>query len=206
MGSIASGLFDLFSGDPALQQEKQLETLGTDQINTGQNLVTPAATYYENILSGDPSKIAQTLSPEISAGQQQVEQQALQGSQFGTRSGGTAAASRAAEDAERGNIINLVGGLQSSAASAAGNLGTEQESLGAGNVNDVAGMKTRRQQQVAGDVGNVVQGAADVAAGIMGGAGGAGGADPYATLYNAQHPDLNSIQTETPDLSGYTIS
>ncbi len=205
MGGLVGGIFDLASGDPAQQQEQQLQGLGTTQTSTGENLVTPAATYYENILSGDQGKIAQTLAPEISAGEGQVEQAALQGANFGTRSGGTAAASRAAEDADRGNIINLVGGLQSSAAAGAGSLGTSQESMGAGNINDVANLRTARQNQEMSDWSNIGQAAAQVATGFAGGAGGAAGGDPYASLYNAQHVDPNSMQTESPDLSGITI-
>ena len=166
MGSIASGIYNLMAGDPAQQQEEQLGTLGQTQISTGQNLVTPAATYYENILSGDPSKIAQSLAPEIAAGQGQVEQAALRGANFGSRSGGTAAASRAAEDANRGNIINLVGGLQSHAADAAGSLGSNQENMGAGNVHDVAGMKTAAQNRTAGAIGGIASGAASMLTGM----------------------------------------
>lgn len=193
MGGLVGGIFDLMSGDPAAGQEQQLGTLGTTQTSTGENLVTPAATYYENILSGDQGKIAQSLAPEISAGQGQVEQAALQGSNFGTRSGGTAAASRAAEDANRGNIINLVGGLQSGAAAGAASLGTNQESLGAGNINDVAQMRTARQNQAMSDVSGIAKDAASIATGFAGGA--PTSADPYQTLYKAQHPDTSSIQT-----------
>lgn len=196
MASLASGLFDLFSGDPAQKQEDQLQTLGTEQTATGEGLVTPAAKYYEDILSGDPSKIAQTLAPEISAGAGQVEQQRLTNANFGNRSGGTAASTAAAEDMERGNIINLVGGLQQGAASAAGSLGTSQESIGAGNIHDVAGMKTARQNQVGQDVGGVVSGAAAIAAPFLEGAGGAGG-DPFQTLYNSQHPDKTGLDTSS---------
>jgi hypothetical protein len=166
MGGLVGGIFDLLSGDPATQQENQLQTLGTTQTSTGENLVTPAATFYEDILSGDQGKIAQALAPEISAGQGQVEQAALQGANFGTRSGGTAAASRAAEDQNRANIINLVGGLQNSAASGAASLGTDQESMGSGNINDVAKLKTQRQQQATSDWSGIGQGVADLVTGL----------------------------------------
>lgn len=147
MGSLAGSIFDLIEGNPTAGEQSEFGTLGNEQIGTGENLVTPAATYYEDILSGDPTKIAQSLAPEISAGQNQVEQQALTGSEFGTRSGGTAAANNAAEGQERGNIINLVGGLQQGAASAAGNLGTEQENMGSGNVSKEADLATQNRQR-----------------------------------------------------------
>ncbi len=163
MASLASSLYDLFSGNPAAGEQAALGSLGTGQTATGEGLVTPSATYYENILSGDPAKIAQSLAPEISMGQQQTEQGKLTSSEFGTRSGGTAAANAAADAANRANLIDLVGGLQSGAAGSAGSLGSSQESLGAGNIGTEAQMAIDRQNQVASDVGGIAQGAAQIA-------------------------------------------
>lgn len=200
MGGLVSGIFDLIGGDPARDQEEQLGTLGKTQTSTGTSLVTPAATYYENLLSGDPAKIAQSLAPEISAGQGQVEQQALQGANFGARSGGTAAATRAAADANRGNVINLVGGLQERAANEAGALGTNQENMGAGNVHDVAGMKTARRNQVLGDVGGIANSAASIAMPFLGAAG-AGGMDPgiFHSLMNSGTVHPGALDTSSLD-------
>lgn len=104
-----------------------ISTFGT---NTGQGAITDANQYYQNILSGDPSKIAESIAPEIQAGQQQT-QQAKQGlAQFGTRSGGTAAASAGADAANRGNIISLIGKLQQGAASGETGIGENQTALG----------------------------------------------------------------------------
>jgi hypothetical protein len=98
--------------------------------NTGQGAITDANSYYQNILSGDPSKIAESIAPEIQAGQQQT-QQAKQGmAQFGTRSGGTAAASAGADAANRGNIISLIGKLQQGAASGETGIGENQTAQG----------------------------------------------------------------------------
>lgn len=98
--------------------------------NTGQGAVTDANKFYQGILSGDPGQIAQTIAPEIQAGQQQT-QQAKQGlAEFGTRSGGTAAASAGADAANRGNIISLIGRLQSGAAAGEAGLGENQTAQG----------------------------------------------------------------------------
>ncbi len=198
MGGLVGGLFDLFSGDPAKTQENQLSALGGYETGVGEGDVTAASKFYQDILSGDPTRIAQALAPEISAGQQQVSQQAKTNAEFGTRSGGTAAASRAAADNERGNIINLVGGLQSGAASGAGSLGSSEHSQASGNINDVAGMKTRRRQQVVGDVGDIASSVASIASPFLGGS---GTSDPYETLYNAQHaPDPELQSQDVTDL------
>jgi hypothetical protein len=200
VGSLAGSIFDLFSGNPAQSEENALGSLGTQQVSTGENLISPAANYYENILSGNPTQIAQSLAPEISAGQNQVQQQANQNAQFGTRSGGTAASSNAAEGQERGNIINLVGGLQSGAAGAAGSLGTSQESQGAGNIGTEANLATQNQQREANDINGVAQGVASIATGFADGGFGGGGGDPYEALYNAQNTPTG-LQTQGSDLT-----
>jgi hypothetical protein len=206
MGGLVGGIFDLAAGDPTKHEQDTLGTLGNEQIGTGENLVTPAATYYENILSGDPTKIAQSLAPEISAGQSQVEQQRLTGSQFGTRSGGTTASGNAAESQERGNIINLVGGLQKSTADSAASLGSQQESAGAGNITTQADMAAKNQQRMTGDVSGIASDVASIATGVAGGGGGGGG-DPYQSIYNANHTATSDagLNPEQPDLSGEMI-
>lgn len=95
----------------------------------GQGDVTAASKFYQDILSGDPTKIGQSLAPEISTSQQQGQQAKNNLAQFGNRSGGTNAAAQGIDAAGRGNIINLIGGLQGKAASGAGSLGTAEQGL-----------------------------------------------------------------------------
>lgn len=83
----------------------------------GQNSTTKGTNFFSSLLSGDPTKIGQTLAPAISAGQQGVQQQKNQISQFGSRSGGNTAKVASLDAANRGNITNMVGGAQSGAAS-----------------------------------------------------------------------------------------
>lgn len=207
MGGLVGGIFDLAEGNPTQSQQNELGTLGNEQVSTGENLVTPAATYDENILSGDPTKIAQSLAPEISAGQSQVEQQRLTGANFGTRSGGTTASGNAAESQERGNIINLVGGLQKSTADSAASLGTQQESAGAGNITTQANMAAANQKREAGDVGDIASSAASIAAPFLGGGDGGGGGDPYQSIYNANNTPQSDagLNPQEPDLSDQMI-
>ena len=119
MGGLVGGIYDLAAGNPAQKEQDQFGALGNYETGTGEGLTTAGAGYDLGILSGDPTKIATALAPEISTGQSQVEQQRLQDANFGTRSGGTTASTEAAEAANRGNIITLEGGLQSGAASSA---------------------------------------------------------------------------------------
>lgn len=121
-------------------------SLGDFSTKIGEGDTTAASKFYQDILSGDPSRISQTLAPEISSGQTQG-QQAKQGlAQFGTRSGGTAAATAGIDAADRGDIINLVGGLQKSSADSAGNLGTANLGMAASDTMDQAKLAQQRMQ------------------------------------------------------------
>lgn len=129
MSAFFSGIFG--GSNPTLNQTKNnagdISAFGT---NTGQGAITDANKYYSDILSGDPSKIAESIAPEIQAGQEQTQQAKNQMAQFGTRSGGTAAASAGADAANRSNIISLIGKLQQGAAAGETGIGENQTSLG----------------------------------------------------------------------------
>lgn len=83
----------------------------------GQANTTAGSGFFQSLLSGDATKTAQALAPTISASQQGVQQEKNQLAQFGNRSGGNTAKAASLDSANRGNIINMVGGLQSGAAS-----------------------------------------------------------------------------------------
>jgi hypothetical protein len=170
MGGLVGGIFDLASGDPTQGEQKKFGSLGDYQTGVGEGLTTAGAGFNEDILSGDPTKISQALAPEISAGQGQVEQQRLQDANFGSRSGGTAASTAAAEGANRGNIINLVGGLQKSTAESSLTHGGNLMSEASGNIGNEAQLAEQRRQQQVGDVNGIATGAAEIAMGIPGGA------------------------------------
>ena len=179
MADLVSGLYDLFAGDPAAKQKKEFDALSSFDTGTGEALTTAGSNYDLSLLSGDPSRIAATLAPEISAGQGMVEQQALQDANFGTRSGGTAAATEAAPAAERANIINLIGQTQAGAAGSALSSGSNLLSQATSNTGAAADLAEQRRKQTVGDVGDVAQGAAQIIGLLLGGGGdGGGGMDP----------------------------
>ena len=156
----------MVAGDPAKAEEGKLSDLGDFESGVGQKGTNASLDYDLGILSGDPAKIAQTLAPEISAQNQQVEQGKATTAQFGNRSGGNNAAGQAMDDRARGNIINLIGGLQQGAAQHAGNLGTYNLSMASPNYQAVAGLKTAGQDRKAGAIGGIAQGAADLLMGM----------------------------------------
>lgn len=129
MGAFLSGI--LTGNNPTLSgaigKSGDISNFGT---TTGQSNITDASKYYQDILSGDPSKIAQSIAPEIKAGADQTQQEKQSLAQFGTRSGGTAAASAGADASNRSNIISLIGRLQQGAAAGATGIGENQSGLG----------------------------------------------------------------------------
>ena len=155
-----------FAGDPARRKRVSSASLGNFESGVGQKGTNASLGYDLGILSGDPSKIAQTLAPEISAQNQQVEQGKLTTSEFGNRSGGNNAAAQHMDDQARGNIINLIGGLQQGAAQHAGNLGTYDLSMAAPNYQAVAGLKTAGQNRTANAIGGIAEGAGNFIKGL----------------------------------------
>jgi hypothetical protein len=181
MSGFIGSLIDLAEGDPAQTQENQLSALGGYETGIGETGTTAALNYDLGLLSGDPTKMAQTLAPEISAGQQQAGQQQKTLAEFAPRSGGTAAQSNAAQTGERANIINLEGGLQQGAAGQAGGLGASDLGMATNNINDVATMKTARRASTISDWNEIAKAAAEIATmnpekGDVGGTPGAGNA------------------------------
>lgn len=204
MGGLVGGIFDLVGGDPTQGEENALKGLAGYENNLGENSTSQGLGWESDILSGDPNKIAEALAPEIKTGQEQVQQQAETNAQFDNRGGGTNASTQAAQSGERGNIISLIGGLQKGAAGALTGAGENLLSQGSGNEMNAADLAIGNRQQQVGDINGIASSVASIAEPFLGGGGG-GATDPYETLYNAQHPDTNSIQTEEPDLSGISL-
>jgi hypothetical protein len=176
------------SGDPTEKEQKRFGRLADEQLAAGQGAQTAAQTYDMNLLT-DPTK---ALAPEISAGQGQVEQQMLQNSEFGNRGGGTNASTQNAQNANRGNIINLMGEEQGKAASSLASLGTSEVSSGQSALGSEAGLANQRRQQQVGDVNGIAQGAASIATGFAGGAAAdAGGMGSFSP--ETQNYDLSSV-------------
>ena len=129
MGAFLSALFG--GSNPTLSSGIQhFGDLGQFSSNLGMNDTNAASKYYNQLLSGSPEQISQALAPEISANQQQADQQRNTMAQFGNRSGGNTAASAALDSGSRANIINLIGSLMGGAAGNLGNLGTTNLGLG----------------------------------------------------------------------------
>lgn len=174
----------LFGGqNPTLNSTmSQTGSIAGFTSNLGQQNTSAGSNYFSSILSGNPSQIAQTLAPEISQMQQGGQQQKNAIAQFGNRSGGSNSAAQGIDSGNRANLTNLIGGLQSGAASSllSSGQGLLGQSLGA--LNQEEAMSQQQMQNWANSIlGKGISGAAgygeSFALGGFGGGGFGGGGD-----------------------------
>jgi len=120
------GFFGIGQG-PTSEEKKQFRDLsGVAGFATsqGEGDILSADNFWKSILSGDPNKIAKVLGPQTSAINKQAQQQKKTAAEFGTRSGGTAAAENMAGDETRRLYEQMVSGLTGEAAGALGASGS----------------------------------------------------------------------------------
>ena len=200
---------DIMGGVNLGPEQKREGQLAGYSTGIGEGDTTAASQWYQNILSGDPTKNAQALAPEISAANEGAQQQKKQAAEFGTRSGGTGAALAGVDEGTRAELIKLLGGEKSVAAAGLANLGTENLGMAASDTMSQADLKIQQQQSemnsILGHVIGTGVGAAESfglgKAFPAGGTGGGGGmsyapqdtptASSYASPIGPQQPDYN---------------
>ena len=171
----------------------------------GEGDVTAASKWYRDILNGGTAE-AEALAPEISSAQARAQQGKKTRSEFGTRSGGTAAANAAADAGVSTDILNLEGSLKQGAASGAASLGTSEQSIGL-NANQQQAQEAIQRQQLQENsiLGKAITGGIGAAEsfglgelGNIGGAGGGDGIDPgiFDSLMQS-----GTVQPEQLDMS-----
>lgn len=131
----------------------------------GEGNLTLSSEFFQNLLT-NPIK---ALAPEISAGQLQTQQQAKTNAEFGTRSGGTAGANQAASAQNRANVINLMGGAQTGAASTLGSTGANLLGTGIAGTGEAFGEASQLQQQRANMWNDLFKGISSVGGAAVGG-------------------------------------
>jgi hypothetical protein len=115
MGGFFSSIFG--GSNPTLSKNiKQFGDIGSFATNMGESSLTAGTNFEQGILSGDATKVMQTLAPEISAGKKAAQEQNKTSAEMGTRSGGTTAGNAARDDTLHGQIVNLLGSLTGDAA------------------------------------------------------------------------------------------
>ena len=149
--------------------------IGDTQTGQGQGYEDKAGKFWGDIVSGDSSKVSQALAPEISAAKTRTQQDQKTNTEFGTRSGGTAASNAASTDKLHSDITNLIGSLTSSSVSNLANLGTKMVDTGLTSLNMEQQADAARMQNWRDSIfGGAITGAAGIA--LKGATGGVGGA------------------------------
>ena len=99
------------------QDIPKLGQVGDWSTGQGEGDIAAGTNFYKSLLSGDSSAQMKVLSPEINAAKTSANQDNKTATEFGTRSGGTAASTAATNDKVRSSITDLLGKLTGSAAS-----------------------------------------------------------------------------------------
>ena len=185
---LAMGFFGIGMG-PSSQEKQQYGQLTADAgwaTGQGESDIAQSSKFMSDILSGDPTRTAQALAPQISGMQQRAEQQKDTIAQTGNRSGGHTAKVASIDAGTRGDVTNLVGGLTTHAADSLGEMGSNLFGKGmAGTESAFGEAKTLHDQESAkindlvSSISKTVMGAATggMGGGLAGGIGGAiGGA------------------------------
>ena len=182
---LAMGFFGIGMG-PSTQEKQQYGQLTADAgwaTGQGESDIAQSSKFMSDILSGDPTRTAQALAPQISGMQQRAEQQKDTIAQTGNRSGGHTAKVASIDAGTRGEVTNLVGGLTTHAADSLGAMGSDLFGKGmAGTETAFGEAKTMHDQNMSriGDlvssISKTVMGAAKGAQNGGGWSGAAGGA------------------------------
>jgi hypothetical protein len=126
------GFFGLGQGPSSQETQQYGDTANLANFATseGESAIGSANTFWQSILSGDPSQISKVLGPLMSTVNKQGQEQKQTLSQFGNRSGGTNATAQTIGDTTRSTIDSAVSSLTGGAASALGASGSSLLSTG----------------------------------------------------------------------------
>jgi hypothetical protein len=165
----------LFGGsNPTLNSNiQQYGQIGSFATGMGEKDTSQASNFWSNILSGDSSKIAQSLAPQISAAKTSANQNNKTTAEFGTRSGGNAASTAATNDKVHSDITNLIGSLTGNSASNLASLGSSSLNTGLSAI----GAQTQASQQQMQNWSNSILGktiSQGIGAAVTGATGGLG--------------------------------
>jgi hypothetical protein len=138
----------LFTGNnPTLNKDtNQMGALAGYNTGVGEEGTNADLNYQLGILSGDPTKVAQTLAPETQQVQQQAQQNKNTVSQFGNRGGGMNSVMASLDDATRAKLLGLAGGLRQGAAANLGDLGTKNLQMASTNTMNQANLSQTQLQ------------------------------------------------------------
>lgn len=146
-GSLFSGKNDTLSGD--MTKTGDLADFSSAQ---GKQNTTAASKFNNSILSGDSTKISQTLAPQVSSLKTSTNQDQKTASQNGSRSGGTAASNTAKGDKVHSDVTSLTGGLTAGAASSLMSSGDSLLKSATSGYGQQAALSSQQEQQWANSI------------------------------------------------------
>ena len=170
---LAMGFFGIGMG-PSTQEKQQYGQLTADAgwaTGQGESDIAQSSKFMSDILSGDPTRTAQALAPQISGMQQRAEQQKDTIAQTGNRSGGHTAKVASIDAGTRGEVTNLVGGLTTHAADSLGAMGSDLFGKGMAGTETAFGEAKTTHDQTEAMFNDIFKSSAQVASGIAGGVG-----------------------------------
>ena len=143
-------------------QAGALGNLGNFATSTGMGDVSKASDFWNAILSGDQTQLSRVLGPAYTNINQRAGQELKTLSEFGTRSGGTAAQQQEIGESERQQASALEGGLLGTAASTLGGLGSSLLSTGLSAHEAAFSAEQTIQQQKQAKLNDIFKSIADV--------------------------------------------
>lgn len=157
---------------PSGQENTQYGNLSSASgfaTNQGEGDISASDQFMRAILSGDATKTSQALAPQIGAEKKSAQQDIATRSQFGTRSGGTAAANAASTDKVHSDITSMIAQLTGGAASTLSSTG--QGLLGQGMAGSQAAFGEAKtiQDQKAAKINDLISSIASTAGGVLAG-------------------------------------
>ena len=126
--------------------EKAMEGIGKFGTSVGEDSILKSQKFWSDLLSGDMTKISSILGPEMSAVNKQGQQMKKTASEFGTRSGGTAAVMSTLDTNTMGRINDMIAKMIPAAASNLGNMGEGLLSTGESATGQAFGEASLMQQ------------------------------------------------------------
>lgn len=167
------GFFGIGMG-PSKEEKAQFGALGglaNFATSRGESDIASADNFWKAILSGDPSKISTVLGPLTSGINKRAQQQKKTAAEFGTRSGGTAAAQQESGDVVRSEYDTIISGLTGQAASALGASGSSLLAAGVSAHEGAFSEANTIQQQRAAKLNDIFKSITSIASAFVPGGG-----------------------------------
>ncbi len=163
------GFFGIGQGPTSEEKQQYRSLAGAANFATGQGEgdILSADNFWKAILSGDPSKISTVLGPLTSGINKRAQQQKKTAAEFGTRSGGTAAAQQEAGDQVRTEYDSIVSGLTGQAASALGASGSSLLAAGVSAHEGAFSEANTIQQQHAAQLNDIFKSISSIASAFV---------------------------------------